>query len=182
MEAAIQEMFTRTVEAEDYLGPADVSDVRGRDVHVKLPDGRRARAQLAFTFPYTPVAKDVLLVIGRAGRYYAIGVLCGNGRTDLALQGDVRALRHERNAHPEREPWDPPAVPEVDIATRGLRVVARDVMQKFESVIQRVSSILRVHAGESRTLVDGTSTLQAKRAPILTEETVSINGSEVHLG
>ena len=60
--------------------------------------------------------------------------------------------------------------------------VARDVTQRFESVCQRVSALLRVHAGDAQTLVDRGTVTQAKRAAILTEETVTVNGREIHLG
>jgi hypothetical protein len=71
---------------------------------------------------------------------------------------------------------------ELDVQTGALRMVAREVLQKFDSVCQRVSSLLRVHAGETQTLVDEGAFTQAKSATILTEEVVTINGREVHLG
>ena len=132
--------------------------------------------------PYAPVRGDVLLVIGKGATHYAIGVLVGSGRTALSFQGDVdvRAvdgklgLIGDRGVHIR--------APEIGVYTTALQMIARDVTQRFDSVCQRVVSLLRVHAGEAQTLVDGTSASQAKRTVILTEETVTINGREVHLG
>ena len=47
---------------------------------------------------------------------------------------------------------------------------------------QRVTEMLSVHAGSSHTLVDGASHAQSTSATILTKETVTINGNEIHLG
>ena len=47
---------------------------------------------------------------------------------------------------------------------------------------QRVTDLLSVHAGESQTIVDGTSHLRADSASILTQEKVTLNGKAIHLG
>ena len=168
--------------AEEYLGPAEVVKVEPHRVTVTLGEGSTVVAGLAFSMPYSPVAGDTLLVIGRGSAHYAIGVIRGTGRTDLTFQGDVevRAVNGRLSLGGDR--GVDVRGPELDIYTGALRVVARDVLQRFESVVQRVSAVLRVHAGEAQTIVDGSSTTQAKSASILTEETVNINGREVHLG
>jgi hypothetical protein len=166
----------------EYLGPAEVTRVRSDAVVVSLPEGRSVQAGLAFAVPYQPVVGDVLLVIGRGASHWALGVIVGSGRSTLSLQGDVdvRAIGGKLSLSGDR------GVelhgPEVGIYTKALRMVARDMSQRFESVCQRVSSLLSVHAGESQLLVEGSATTQAKRATILTDETVTINGREVHLG
>jgi hypothetical protein len=169
-------------EAEEYLGPAQVVEVRAHEVLVSLPDAGTACAALAFAMPYVPAVDDVLLVIGRGGKHYAIGVLHGAGRTSFSIQGDVdlRSVNGKLSLSGDR--GVEVRGPEVDVYTTALRMVARDVTQKFESLFQRVSSLLRVHAGEAQTIVDGGAVTQAKRAAIVTEETVTINGREVHLG
>jgi hypothetical protein len=172
-------------EAEEYLGPAQVVEVRAHEVLVSLPEAGTAGtvcAALAFAMPYTPVVDDVLLVIGRGPKHYAIGVLHGAGRTELSFQGDVDVRSVNGRLCLSGDRGVEVRGPEVDIYTVALRMVARDVTHKFESLLQRVTSLFRVHAGETQTLVDGGAVTQAKRAAILTEETVTINGREVHLG
>ena len=169
-------------EAEEYLGPAEVIEVRPHEVVVSLPGGGTAPAELAFAMPYAPAVDDVLLVIARGARCYAIGVLHGTGRTALAFQGDVELRSVNGKLSLAGDNGVELRGPEVDVYTTALRMVARDVTQRFESLCQRVSSLLRVHAGETQTIVDGGSVSQAKRAAILTQETVTINGREVHLG
>ena len=182
IDAAVRKIRRPVTEAGEYLGPAEVVEVRPHEVVVSLPGGETAPAELAFAMPYTPAVDDVLLVIGRAGRHYAIGVLHGKGRTAIAFQGDVELRSVNGRLSLAGDNGVELRGPEVDVYTTALRMVARDVTHRFESLCQRVGSLLRVHAGESQTIVDGSSVTQAKRAAILTEETVTINGREVHLG
>ncbi len=182
IEAAVREVSRTAKGVEEYLGPAEVIEVRAHEVIVELPGRAAVSAELAFSLPYAPAVKDILLVIGRGQKHYAIGVLHGSGRTELAFQGDVelRAINGRLGLTADR--GIDVRSPELDVYTGALRMIARDVMQKFESVSQRVTSLLRVHAGEAQTLVERSSVLQAKSAAILTEETTTINGREVHLG
>jgi hypothetical protein len=183
IDAAVREAHRSTKAApEEYLGPAEVIEARANEVTLSLPGGSTVRAELAFSLPYTPAPKDVLLVIGRGHRHYAIGVLRGSGTTDLALQGDVELRAVNGRLRLTGDRGLSLTAPEVDLTTTALRMIARDVTQRFESLYKRVTSVLRVHAGEAQTLVDEGSFTQAKRAAILTEETVTINGREVHLG
>jgi hypothetical protein len=169
-------------EVEEYLGPATVVEALPHRMVVSLPGGATACAELAFAMPYEPAVDDELLVIGKGGAYYAIGVLRGTGRTAFSIQGDVELRSVGGKLTLAADRGVEVRAPEVDVYTTALRMVARDVTQRFESLCQRVSSLLRVHAGESQTLVDQGAVTQAKRAAILTEEAVSINGREIHLG
>jgi hypothetical protein len=72
--------------------------------------------------------------------------------------------------------------PEIAMTSSKLRVIAGAVVQSFQSLRQRVSELLSVQAGQSHTIVEGTSHAQSKSATIVTEENVSINGKEIHLG
>ena len=166
----------------DYLGPAEVTALGAHEVTVTTPDGATARAALAFSSPYEPAVGDVLLVIGRGAQRYAIGVLFGAGKTTFAFHGDVElravggklALSGDRGVEI--------AGPVLDVRAGALRVLAKEVTQRFESLCQRVTSLARLHAGSTQTLVDGDATTHAKRSTLLTQETVTINGDEVHLG
>ncbi|HEY4118864.1 MAG TPA: DUF3540 domain-containing protein [Byssovorax sp.] len=169
-------------EIADYLGPAEVTDVRADEVVVTVPGGRTVRAALALASPYQAVVGDVLLVIGRGAHTYAIGVLFGAGKTTFSLQGDVelRAVGGKLSLTGDR--GVDITTPSLDVRAGALRVIAKEATQRFGSLCQRVTSLLRVHAGEAQTLVDGDRTTHAKRSTLLTEETVTINGREVHLG
>jgi hypothetical protein len=166
----------------DYLGPAEVVDVHGPSVEVEMPDGRRAEATLALALPYEPVAGDVLLVIGRGEACYVIGVLRGHGRTAIAVQGDVEIASLEGKVVISGGRGVEVRGPEVEVSAGKLRMAADAVVQRFTSVVQRVTELLSVHAGQSHTLVDEGSFSQSKRAVLQTEETVTINGKEIHLG
>lgn len=168
----------------DYLGPAHVveaTDGAGA-VRVELPDGAVVTATLALAIPYETAPGDVLLVIGKDGSHFVIGVIHGAGRSALRLQGDVE-LRAAGGAL--RLSGDKGVCiegPEVDIRADKLRMVAGAVAQRFTSVVQRVSALLSVHAGQAQTVIEEGSFTRAKTAAILTEETMTINGKQIHLG
>ncbi len=166
----------------EYLGPAVVLRAEGASVAVELPGGATARAALAFAFPYAPAPGDVLLVIGKADDHYAIGVLQGAGRTTLTFPGDVD-LRAEGGA---LRLWGEKGVeilgPELGVQVDKIKMVAGAVTEKFSSLVQRVRTMLSVQAREMHTVVEESAVTHARTASVLTEETMTINGKEVHLG
>jgi Protein of unknown function (DUF3540) len=166
----------------DYLGPGHVVAVMPHEVEVEIRGGEHARAQMALSIPYEPSVGDVLLVIGKDDEHYVIGVLHGSGRTSLSFQGpvDLRA-----SGGPLTLSSDVGVAihgPEMEIQTSKLQVFAGAVVEKLGSLYQRVRETLSVHAGKTHTVVDDASFLTAKNASIVTEETMSINGNEIHLG
>jgi len=170
------------VSRESYLGPACVAEVHGRQVTMELPNGEIRTATLALAYLYEPAPGDVLLVVGKEESYYAIGVLHGTGRAVLAFHGDVdlRAVDGTLRLSGARGVKVEGA--EIELHAGKLRMVAGAVVQKFESVFQRVTSLLNVHAGKSHTVVDGPSFAQSESAAILTRDVMTINGKEIHLG
>jgi hypothetical protein len=181
--SAVVSKFRRTSKAaEEYLGPAQVNSVSCREVIVSLADGEMVNATFAFALPYTPAVGDTLLVIGKGSQHYAIGVIAGSGQTDLSFQGDVQMRSVNGKLSLSGDRGVDIRGPELNVYTSALRMIARDVFQSFESVCQRVSTLLRVQAGETQTLVTGGTYTQSKTASILAEEAVTVNGREIHLG
>jgi hypothetical protein len=167
---------------DDFLGPAHVVAVEPLGVEVEIRAGERVRARMAVSVPYEPCVGDVLLVIGKDDEHYVIGVLHGTGKTSLSFQGavDLRA-----SGGPLTLSSDAGVVvhgPQMEIHTGKLEVFAGAVVEKLGSLYQRVRGALNVHAGKTHTVVDDSSFMTAKNASILTEETMSINGNEIHLG
>jgi hypothetical protein len=182
IDIALEETRARTPLVDDYLGPAEVIEVRENDFRLVLPDGKFIEAPPAFAAPYAPSVGDILLVIGKGGRNYAIGVLAGTGRSTLVFQGDVDVRAVGGRLHLAGDEGVTVSGKSLDVDTGSIRMIARDVFQHFESAYQRVASLLRVHAGSSQTTVEGSSFLQAKRTAILSDETATINGREIHIG
>ncbi|EYF03143.1 DUF3540 domain-containing protein [Chondromyces apiculatus] len=167
----------------DYLGPATVVAVEEGTVTVALPgEAEPIPVELAFTLPYEPALADTLLVIGRGEKAYAIGVLHGTGRTVLSLQGDVELHARDGALSLSGDKGVKLRGPELEVEAGKVRMVADAVVQKFNSVYQRVSTLLSVRAQEAHTVIEKTSFTQAKNASILTEETVTVNGKQVLLG
>jgi hypothetical protein len=169
------------LQASTFLGPGVVVEagVGQRTITVSLGGGLRVRAELAI--PYEPLVGDTLLVIG-AEEHYVIGVLAGRGKHVLGSQGDVVVhavggaleLRGDTGVRIQ--------APSVDVEAGTLRTVARSVVEAFTTLHQRVSDLLSTHAGQSHTMVERESFTQARAAVIQTEETVTINGQQIHLG
>ncbi|HEY1692684.1 MAG TPA: DUF3540 domain-containing protein [Polyangiaceae bacterium] len=182
MSAVVSQLRPAPKAAEEYLGPARVTAVSPHEVVVALPDGGTAHAGLAFTLPYTPAVGDVLLVIGRGAANYAIGVIEGRGQTKLSFEGDVELESTNGTVRLAGARGVEVRAPSFEVHTDALRMFAREVAQTFDSLRQRVRSVLRVHAGEVQTLVDGGTYTQSKTAAILADEAVTVNGREIHLG
>jgi hypothetical protein len=165
-----------------FLGPASVVAVETDGaVRVAGPSGE-VRAEMALPVAYEAVPGDVLLVVGRGEEQWVIGVIAGKGRTTLSTEGDLTlrsaggaiALEAERGVAIRGASFD------VDVQT--LRVIAHDAIETFASALRRVASLFSVHAGSTHTVVENGSYTQAKTAAIQTEETVTINGKQIHLG
>jgi hypothetical protein len=164
-----------------YLGPGEVLESGSCAVEVRLRHGAVVRAELALPAPYAAEVGDSLLVIGNAEGHYVIGVLSGSGRTELSFRGDVdlRAggtlrLSAERGVRIE--------APEVEMRAGKLKTFAGAVTQTFTELRQRVIELLSVQAGQTHTVVQGSTFTQSKSATLLTEEKVTINGKAIHLG
>ena len=56
------------------------------------------------------------------------------------------------------------------------------MVQTYSQLKQRITELWSVHAAEKHIVVEGTSHEQAKRATILTEEKMTINGKAIYLG
>lgn len=167
---------------EDYLGPADVTRVSAGSVEATLPGRGTITARMALAVPYQPVVGDVLLVIGRGEDHYVIGVLRGQGQTRLALQGDVDLHATDGTLRLSADKGVQISGPEVGIEARRLGIVAGALVEHLASVVRRVTGLLSVQAGDAHTIADGTILQQSRSASILTEETVAVNGRQVHLG
>lgn len=165
-----------------FVGPGVVTAVGGDRLLVALDGGTTVSAVLATPLPYAACEGDVLLVIGGDSGHYVIGVISGRGKTELALQGDVTLRAIGGSIELAADQGVKIRGPAVDVETDTLRTAARSVIETAENHFQRVSDALSVHAGESHTVVAGGSYTQARTAAIQTEETVTINGKEIHLG
>jgi hypothetical protein len=168
--------------ASEYLGPARVAEVAGGTVTVDLPGGATARATMALAFPYRPAQGDTLLVVGRDGAFYVIGVIQGTGETVLSFAGGVE-LRAEGG--PLRLASDQSVevqAPEVAIDAGRMRLYAEAAVEKLGTLYQHVRGLLRARAGESETIVDAGALTRAKSATILTEEAMTLNGKQINLG
>ena len=163
------------------LGPAEVVTVAADHVTVRLRSSEVVRAQVALAFTYEPAIGDLALVAGDSEAHYVIGILNGSGKTTLDLPGDVD-LRAQGKLRLRSEQAVEIQAPKITVEARNLEMLAGAVVERFRSLRQRVTELVSLHAGEQHTVVEGASRTQSKSAAILTEEKVTLNGREVHLG
>jgi hypothetical protein len=168
-------------DAPMYLGPATVVQPGALEVDVELPRGNRERARLALAYAYEACVGDEVLVIGNDDGFWIIGIIHGKGPAVLRFPADAElsaggTLRITADRGVDIRAQD------FSVTTQKIRMIASEVAHSFKTLRQRVQEVLSVQAGQTHTVVEGSMHSQAKSATILTEEKVSINGKEVHLG
>lgn len=169
-------------EAAVRLGPATITSVDPVALEARLARGGTVVVRSALAFGYEPAVGDEVLVIGGEEGHFVIGVLASQGRAVLAFPGglDVRAVGGVlRLAGDEGVSIESP---EVAVRAGKLRMVAEAATMRFGSLAKRVRELFSVAAGQTHTVVEGSSFTQSKSATIQTEENVSINGKAIHLG
>lgn len=165
------------------LGHARVlADARGRLVRLRLESGEEAEAMLALAMPYAAREDDVVLVLSKGDRHYVVGLLDGAGVTDLAFRGDVNLRAVGGSLRLSADEGVEMSAPKLSVAAKELEMVASSVVQRFRSLTQRVQGLVSLRAERMTTKVDDTAHTSAKRATILTEQEVVINGEQVRLG
>lgn len=170
-----------TLEQTTYLGPARVLRVLGHRAQLELPD-ELVWATVALAYPYQPAPDDSVLAVGQAGTWYVIGVLRGTGTTTLTVPGDL-ALRAPRGAI---ELTAAKGVriksPVVEVLANKLEILARDVLERFESATRWVKEEFQLRTGQLRTRVESTYDLRAERILERAEGDVKIDGRQIDLG
>lgn len=164
-----------------FLGPARVVAMVGSTPMV-LVDGAEVRAEMALAYPYEPRPGDELLVIGKDGSYYVIGLLKATGEVSLRFLGDVRLHAVAGKLELAGDEGVQIRGRSIDLVAHKLQTVAGSIRQRADSFYQRIKETLDVHAGEKRELVEGDLSVRADRASTITRGVVTINGKEVHLG
>jgi hypothetical protein len=180
-EAAI---LAATAAVDEYLGPARVLAVIQAASRVAL-DGDVARtvdATHAFSLPFRPQVGDELLVLGRGGQWFAVGVLGGARPAALEFPGDVdvRAVGGTLTLASDRAVAI--TAPKITLRAGVLRTVARSVVEKAEQVHRWVRGLLALRAGEVRRTVDGLDATRCGDSTTLAKGTVKIDGDQLHLG
>ena len=178
--AILSKLEVRSAEGRT-LGPAEVVSVASGTLSVRLASGSVVSARIALAQPYDAEVGDEVLVIGEASDHYVIGVLLAKAPAVLAVPGDLEiraggAIRLTAGTLVEVSGQ------EVTMRASKLSLLADAVTESFTTLRQRVRDVLSVHAGESHTVVDGSSFALSKSATIQTEKKISINGREIFLG
>ncbi|MFO0548509.1 MAG: DUF3540 domain-containing protein [Polyangiaceae bacterium] len=168
--------------SELLVGPARVREVGPSFVLVEAA-GRAAleRAELAFAQPYVPAVGDLLVVMGRPGELYAVGVLRGRGHTTLSVEGDL-SLKASGTLHLTGRQGIVLEGEEISVEAGKIQTVARAAVEVFGSLVQRVSGLISQKGRDVHVEADESHVTRAKNATIVTEENVVVNGKQLFLG
>lgn len=162
------------------LGPGQVTRADDSGVQV-LVDGQQRLVTMAMPIRYRPRIGDVLLVAGSAEACYAIGVLAGSGSVEIASSGDVTLSAGGRVRLSAGEAISADS-PEMRLTAGRLELAAKDLLATAQSFMQRISGLLHLSAGRRHTQVEGSSVEHARQVVVKAQETVTIDGTTIHLG
>lgn len=168
------------VQSQHAIGPAPVARVHGDEITVDL-DGQPRRVTMAMPVRYRPLVGDVLLVVSGHDACYAIGVLHGGGAVELASAGDVTVRAGGTVRVQAGDGFDADA-PRMRLTAGRLELAAHDLLATAQSFLQRIAGLLHLSAGRRHTQVEGSSVEHARQVVVKAQETVTIDGSTIHLG
>ena len=165
------------------LGPGHVlqPEGAGAPLSVLLGDGRLVEPVWALPYRYEAQPGDLLLIVSRGERHYALSVLQGRGQRRLAFRGDalVRAeggalrLRGDRGVRL--------AGPRVSLRAQALETVARVVHQKLGELSSRIKGRLFERAGSSRRVIEEDDWHSAGERTLVAEDSLLFNGDLIRV-
>ena len=174
-------------QVEDYLGAGVVVDGSdARTVRVRLADSVDGEAvvsvRLALAVPYEPEAGDELLVAGRSGHYFVVGVLSRSlqgqllfpGDTEIRAVGGTLTLGSDRGVEVE--------APRVTVRTGVFRLLAGSVVEKADRMFRWVRGLMVERTGQSERTIDGEDHTRCDSSVTLAKGPVKIDGDQLHLG
>lgn len=173
-------MNTAMVETDVAVGPARVQSVMDGVVHLSMTTGT-VEASLALAYPYSPRRGDLVLVLRSEGAAYVVGVLKTVGPMRLDLPGDVvlRAGGRLRLSGGEAVEIE---APDIRLRADRIETTARAVFERVVDAYRWARGVAQTTAGRVRTLVSGTSSLQAERIVESATKDVRIDGERINIG
>ena len=164
------------------LAEAEVVAIEPGWFRVAMPDGPPRQVVPAFTVPYRPAVGDRLLVIGDGASLYAIGVIAGTGQLSLTTAGDVTVHAQDGRLTLSGDAGVEIISPSVSVVTPRLEFMAEQLTELVGSAVRRVRGLFSLEAGRSSVFVEGHSSQHSQTALIAASETVTVSGTQVHLG
>lgn len=166
--------------AMTMLSPAPVTSLIDGVVRVRIDDHERT-VTMAMAVRYQPCVGDVLLIAATAESAYAIGVVSGRGGVELTSTGNL-SLRAAGRIDLHAGSVIETDTPHLRLSAGRLELAARELLATAESFLQRIAGLLHLSAGRRHTQIDGGSVEHARQVVIKAQDTVTVDGSTIHLG
>lgn len=169
--------------AGTFVGGATVLGVDqvGRPV-VRLHDGLASEttAEWALPWRYVPAPQDELLVIGRPGRCWVIGVARGAGRSELALRaGFALVARGTLRLQADRGVRLIGRL--LTLRAARLEVAVQALQERLGSATRLVQGLLEERAGSVLRVTEGEEAVVARQVTVLSEESTRWDGDPVQV-
>lgn len=161
------------------LGPACVKQVTADKYLIEF-EGREVWATLALGYPYAAKPGDVVLAIG-AAETFVIGVIKGSGETRLSVSGNL-TLHATGRVDIEAGKGISLQSPRVSVRAEHYETFAQKAVMRCVQGFHWIKKTLQIVAGRQRTMVEGESTLHAKKITGIAEDEVRLDGNQLKLG
>jgi hypothetical protein len=123
---------------------------------------------------------DIVLAIG-AAETFIIGVIKGSGETRLSVAGNL-SLCATGLVEIEAGKGISLQSPKVTIRAEHYETFAQKAVMRCVQGFQWIKKTLQVVAGRQRTIIEGESTLHARKITGIAEDDVRLDGNQVKLG
>lgn len=154
------------------LAPAIAREIDGRRVRIGLQD-EDVWARLAM--PWAPSPGDEVLVTGKDGDYYVIGLLESAGPAVVSVPGDLE-LRSENGQVRIH------AAQGVDVRGPRIQLIAHSLVHRVTDVYHWVRGLFHVKAERMRAVMDRESYHKAGNVFTIADRDVKVQGRQIHLG
>lgn len=149
---------------------------------VRLQDGLATELTAEWALPYRYVAApgDLLWLISRGSRAWALGVAHGRGRSELAFRGDA-TLRAGGTLRLQADRGLRLVGKVVTLRARALEVLAQALEEKLGWASRLVKGALDEVAGSALRVTEGEECLTAGSVTVLAEEVARLDGDVVQV-
>lgn len=165
---------------DSYLGPATVTEIRGRRARLETPDAL-PWAELALAHCYQPVVGDTVLAIGRESTWYVIGILQGTGTSTLTAPGDLEFRAPRGRIRFQAAEGVRLSAPLIELVGATVEVTAKSLVQTASDVVTWARRALRIRAERLNTDVEKTAHLKAGEIIEQAEGDARIQAKTIHL-
>lgn len=136
----------------------------------------------ALQLPYSAEVGDLLLVIGSAAGWYAIGVVEGRGTTRLLVPGDLEVAAPQGDIRFAAGRAVMVHGAAFEVACRRVSITAETLMERCREAGRWVAGLFEVRAKQTTTTVQDVHMVRAGNIVEIADRQMKLDGEQIHLG